>query len=108
MAALDHERTRRDQRRHLGVVEREPESKLRHFVLAGEHVTGRKINRHVLSDPVIEVAGADRQGVTLQHRRHAHGCLPAVGQAIKSDPPGIDKRKTRQPLQNALVLRDDD
>ena len=61
-----------------------------------------------LAGPVVEVGRADRQAITLQQRRHAHGRLAAVAQAVESDPFGIDLRQRFQPVQDLLVLRQDE
>lgn len=78
VAAFNHERPRRDQPRHLGIIIGIAQVKFIHLVLAGEHVAALPEQRDVLPDPLIEVAGADDGAVTAQQRPDAHGHLAAV------------------------------
>src|SRR5260221_13774209 len=50
MAAFDHEWPRRYKARHFGVVEGLAKIKFGHFILTGERVTKRRIDRDVFAD----------------------------------------------------------
>ena len=43
------------------------------------------------SDPLVEVARADRQAVAVDQRRHAHRRLAAVGEAVEADARAVDE-----------------
>ena len=59
VAALDHERARRNQRGHLGVVKRMAEIELKHFVFTGEQITVAGIDGDILFYPFIKIRRAD-------------------------------------------------
>ena len=107
MSAFDHERSRRNQGRHLGIVERTAQIKFENLVLTGPHIAVVRARGRVLPHPLIEVGGANRQAVVLDQRRNAHGALAAVGQAIEGDSLRIDRGECREPIDDLLVLRND-
>src|SRR6266404_5348755 len=108
MPALNHEWTRSDKARHFGVIEGLAKIKFGHFILAAKHVAKPGIDRDVFANPFVEIGRANRKGVTLQQRRHAHGGLATIRQAIKANAPGINEWQLTQPVQDLIVLREDD
>ena len=104
MAALDHKGPGRHQIGQVGVVENIGEVEFVHVVFLGQHVALRRKDIGRLPDPLVEVAGADRESILIEQGRHADGCFAAVRQAVKADPPGIDKRKAGKPIQGLLML----
>src|SRR5947209_1783832 len=63
VAALDHEGSRGNERGHLRVVEGVAQVELVHLVLVREHVAAAPVERDVLPDPFVEVAGADDRAI---------------------------------------------
>ena len=61
-----------------------------------------------MPDPFVEIGRADRQAISGHQRRHPHGRLAAVRQAVEGDPLRVDEGQARQPLDDLLVLRHDD
>ena len=108
MAAFNHKWPRSDEAGHFGVVEGLAKIKFGHFILAPKHVAKRGIDRDVFTDPFVEIGRANRKSVTFQQRRHPHGRFTAVRQPIKSNALGINERQLAQPVQDLLVLGQDD
>src|SRR5205807_2335522 len=63
MAALDHEWPGRDERRHFGVAEGVVHVEVEDFVGVHEQVAGGEVECRRLPREVVEIGGADRQGV---------------------------------------------
>src|SRR5262249_35422518 len=70
----------------------------------GIHVAERMVDVGDLPDPLVEVGGADGEGVVVEERRDAHRRLAAVREPIESNARGIDKWLRGQPIERALVL----
>ena len=66
------------------------------------------MNGDIFPNPIIEVSGADGEGITVEDRWDTHRGLPTVGKTIKTDSLRINKRERLQPIQNLLVLRYND
>src|SRR5260370_1765517 len=64
VAALDHERPRRDQRSHLGVIKSAAEVKLENLIFAHPNLAARAERGFVFTDPIVEIACANRQAIT--------------------------------------------
>src|SRR6266851_568889 len=107
MAALDHEGPRRDQGRHLRVVEGAAQIELEDFIFPAPNVAVRAARRGVLPDPLVEIRRADRKTIVRHQWRNAHRRLAAVTQAVKADALRVNEEQRRQPIDNLLVLRND-
>src|SRR5205814_5831153 len=73
-----------------------------------EQVAIRRIDRDVFPNPIVEVRRTDRKRIAVHQRRHAHGGLAAIGEAVEADSLRIHERQLRKPVQNAVVLSEDD
>ena len=109
VAAFDHERPGRDEGGHFGVVEGIAEVELGHFVFAG--VRGRsRASRVVTFFRIHSLKSAEQieRAVAVEHGGHAHGRLAAVAQAVEADALRIDEGLVGEPVEDAVVLADDD
>jgi hypothetical protein len=104
MTSLDHEWSRCHEVGHLTVVETVPEIKFGHFVFISKNVSERPVVSADLPDPLVEIAGTDRQAILIEQRRDADRRFTAIGKAIKSYSLSVYKRLPAQPIKQSLVL----
>jgi hypothetical protein len=99
VAALDHEGAGEDEVGHFGVVEGVAEVPVGHFPLDGAHEAEGLVGGGDFAGPLVEIAGADGDGVVLQQGRHAHGRFAAVAEAVKGDAGAVDEGLGLQPAR---------
>ena len=104
VTSFDHEWTRRHEVGHLTVVETVPEIKFGHFVFVSKNVSERPIVAADLPDPLVEIAGTDRQAILIEQGRDADRRFTPIGKAIKSNSLSVHKRLLAQPIKQSLVL----
>src|ERR1043165_1296751 len=84
------------------------EIELVHVILDGVEIAITRIDRGAFLYPFIEIRRADREAVAIQQSRDSHRRLAAIGKTVEADPRRIDKRLLGKPVENPLMLGQDD
>jgi hypothetical protein len=108
MAALHHEGARRHEARKVRIIHHVGEVEFQHVVFLRQHVAVARGRARRLPDPLVEIGGADGECVAIEQRGHAHRRLAAVRQAVEADARAIHEGQSAEPLQQALVLPEDE
>ena len=100
MPPLHHERARRDEHGQFGVVDDVGKVEFIHVIFGQKKVAVWGFDAGGLPDPLIKVRGTNRRLIAVHKGRHADGCLPAVGDAVEGDSPGVNIGLPRKPFQH--------
>ena len=108
VAAFDHEGSGGDEVGQFGVVEGVAKVEFVHIVFDGPDVAAVEVEGDTFADPLVEVGGADGEGVAFFEGGDAHGGFAAVAEAVEGDALRIDEGEGLEEVKGALVLAEDE